>query len=193
MKRMAMAVIVLLAGAGALAGCGGDGDSSAGSADTNPADVAFARGMIPHHEQAVEMAELARTRAGSAEVRDLARRIAAAQEPEITQMQGWLEDWGQQGTDGGGMGHDSGHGDDGDGSGTGMMSEADMKSLEDSSGAEFDEMFLSMMIEHHEGAVSMARTELRDGQNDAARQLAREIMKTQRAEISEMQRLLDAA
>jgi len=201
-KRFALGLIVLLGLAGLLAACSDDddmggmdhggGDSSSetteaaadADADFNDADVAFAQGMIPHHQQAVEMAELAETRAEDPQVIDLAERIKGAQDPEIEQMQGWLEDWGQDemSDDMGGMDHSSG-----------MMSEEDMTDLENATGAEFDEMFLTMMIEHHEGAIEMAQIELDDGQNPDAQELAQNIIDAQQAEIEEMQGILDAA
>lgn len=192
---------VLVVGAVAallLAGCGSDSDGHssmggndntatseiAASADFNAADVAFAQGMIPHHEQAVEMAEAAESRAESAEVKDLAARIAAAQGPEISQMQGWLEDW-DQGEGDGSMGDMA--------SMPGMMDDGDMGQMMDSSGADFDEMFLEGMIRHHEGAVEMATDQLKDGKNAEALALAEEIIAAQEAEIQEMQALLDAS
>lgn len=192
-KRFVVGLIGLLGLMGLLAGCGGDdaggGDDSsdttgaAAGAEFNDADVVFAQGMIPHHRQAVEMAELAETRAESPEVLDLAERIKAAQDPEIEQMQGWLEDWGEE-TPGAMEGMDDGEG---------MMSAGDMTALEDASGAEFDEMFLTMMIEHHEGAIDQAETELADGKATDATELAQAIIDAQEAEIEEMQGLLDAA
>lgn len=197
-KRIVLGLVAFVALAGLLAACGDDDDmggmdhggddssetteAAAPDADFNDADVEFVQGMIPHHEQAVVMADLADDRAESPEVTDLAERIKDAQDPEIDQMTGWLEEWGQEvpeGTDHGGM--------------DGMMSDDDMASLEDASGAEFDEMFLTMMIEHHEGAIAMAETELEDGQNADAKELAQTIVDAQQAEIDEMQGILDAA
>jgi uncharacterized protein (DUF305 family) len=168
-------------------GHGGDGSSettedAAAGADFNEADVAFAQGMVPHHEQAVEMADLADGRAVSPEVIDLAERIEAAQDPEIEQMQGWLEEWGREAPDG--MDHEGM---------SGMMSEDDMTALEEASGQEFDEMFLTMMVEHHEGAIDQAETELDEGRNAEATALAQTIIDAQQAEIEEMQGILDAA
>ena len=191
---------VLVAGAVAallLGGCSSDSDGHSSmnmnedtstsaipaSADFNEADVAFAHGMIPHHEQAVEMAEAAATQAGSQEVKDLAERIEAAQGPEIAQMQGWLDAWGQG--DGGGSMGDMG-------SMPGMMSDDDMGQMMDASGIDFDQMFLEGMIRHHEGAVEMATDQLEDGKNEEAMALAEQIIEAQEAEIEEMQALLDA-
>jgi uncharacterized protein (DUF305 family) len=157
------------------------GDAS--GADFNDADVTFAQGMIPHHRQAVEMAELAGDRAESQEVKDLAAGIEAAQDPEIEQMTGWLEEWDQpmemDGMDSMEMG--------------GMMSEDQMSELEDATGADFDAMFLEMMIEHHEGAIVMAQEQVDDGKNAEAVALAEAIIEAQQDEIETMQGLLDAA
>ncbi len=182
-----------------LAGCGDNtGKTSATPTPTasygpaavgahNDADVAFAMGMIPHHAQAVEMAELALTRASNAEVKSLATAIRDAQAPEIATMSGWLLGWGEEVPDGTGtaMGHGSGHG-----GSTGMMTEEQMADLAKASGAAFDRMWVQMMIEHHEGAVAMAKTELADGQNASVTQLAQAIIAAQTREIATMNALL---
>ena len=192
---------VLLAGALVLTACSDDSvashtasmpSGSAESSDTttsevgtfNDADVTFAQGMIPHHEQAVEMAQMAEERAENPRVLDLASRIEQAQEPEIDTLTGWLEEWGADDSGTGGMGHDSmGHG-------GGMMSEEDMNALMAASGAEFDRLFLEQMIEHHTGAVDMAVTESAEGQNPDALAMAGTIRDTQNTEIAEMNQLL---
>ena len=132
------------------------------------------------------MAQLADGRASDPRVIDLADRIEAAQGPEIETMTGWLEEGGEplSEEDMGGMDHGSG-GMDMEG-----MSEEDMTALDSSSGAEFDRMFLEMMIPHHQGAVDMAETEIADGSNPDAVDMAREIVESQTAEIEEMQTLL---
>ncbi|ANZ40001.1 hypothetical protein BBK82_32110 [Lentzea guizhouensis] len=144
----------------------------------NAADVTFARGMVPHHEQALEMARLVPDRSSDDQVRRLAQRIEEAQDPEITQMTAWLEKWGEK--PGAHAGHDM----------AGMMSQDDMTKLEKASGAEFDKMWLEMMVEHHEGAVEMARTELEDGRDPEAKKLAQAIIDGQQQEIAEMKDLL---
>ncbi|RFU20602.1 DUF305 domain-containing protein [Geodermatophilus marinus] len=192
----------LMTGAIVLAGCsdGGEGASAGSSAEGtaaadssandstahNDADVAFVQGMLPHHEGALRMAQLADGRASDPRVIDLADRIEAAQGPEIETMTGWLEAWGEPlpEEDMGGMDHGSG-GMDMEG-----MSQEDMTALDSSSGAEFDRMFLEMMIPHHQGAVDMAETEIADGSNPDAVEMAREIVESQTAEIEEMQTLL---
>lgn len=172
-----------------LAACGSEDDSDT-SAGHNDADVTFAQQMIPHHQQAVEMAELAETRAERREVKDLAADIEAAQGPEIKTMTGWLEDWDEDVPDAEMSGMD--HGDMSSEDMTGMMSEEDMTELENASGTEFDQMFLMMMIEHHEGAIDMAQTELADGEFPDATAMAEDIKTAQTEEIQTMQGLLES-
>ncbi|MFC0626341.1 DUF305 domain-containing protein [Kribbella deserti] len=182
----------------ALAGCGGS-DSGTGqhhstpSATTptasvaahNAADVKFATDMIPHHQQAIEMAELANGKATAAAVKELAAAIKAAQDPEIRQLSGWLTAWGEPvPTPGGHDGHDM------SGSMPGMMTAQEMADLGKASGAAFDRMWLQLMIKHHRGAVVMAKTEQTSGQDAAAIALAKKIEADQNREIAAMQRLL---
>ncbi|KAA1376614.1 DUF305 domain-containing protein [Aeromicrobium fastidiosum] len=187
---MKVATLVAVAAA-ALTACSSSDDSSA-SADFNKADVSFAQDMIPHHRQATEMAALAKTRTDTAAVLELAADIEAAQGPEIDTMTGWLKEWGKDvpadGDDMGGMDH-SNMGDDSS-SMPGMMSDDQMAELEASSGVAFDQMFLTMMVAHHEGAVQMAKAEQSDGKNAEAKALAGTIRKDQTAEIATMRDLL---
>lgn len=150
----------------------------------NGADVMFAQMMIPHHQQAVEMAELAETRASDKEIKELAAKIKAAQDPEIQTMRGWLTGWGKPLPSGGmdqGMGHDM----------PGMMAAEDMKKLEDAKGAAFDKRFAELMIAHHNGAIDMARTEQSQGSNPEAKELAKAIENAQRTEVEQMRKILD--
>lgn len=196
--------ISFAAAAGALAlltACGGTSDSTAGhegmggmsssapaatmastqpSPTFNDADVMFAQMMIPHHEQAIQMADLAPTRASDAEVKQLATKIKGEQDPEIQTMKGWLSEWGQPAASGG-MGHDM----------SGGMSEADMKKLEAAKGKSFDKLFTQQMIVHHNGAIDMARTEQAKGMNPQAKELAKNIETGQQAEVAQMQKILD--
>ncbi len=183
-----------------LAACGSDGDSSAGhdghaskspaasasatQGQHNAADVAFAKGMIPHHRQAVEMADLAPTRADSAKVKKLAGEIKKAQGPEIKTLSGWLTSWGEQVPAEGAMDH-SMHG-----TGGGMMTAEEMDALKASSGKAFDTAFMEMMIKHHEGAVSMAKAEKAGGAFPDAKTMADAIVTSQTAEIARMKKLL---
>jgi uncharacterized protein (DUF305 family) len=173
-----------------LSACGNDDSNPDAGSDAahNDADVVFAQQMIPHHEQAVEMADLAADRAESQEVKDLAADIEAAQGPEIETMTGWLEAWGEDVPDAGMSGMD--HGDTSSDDMDGMMSDDDMAGLETASGQEFDQMFLTMMIEHHEGAIDMAQTERADGEFPDAIAMAEDIEQAQTEEIQTMQDLL---
>ena len=197
--RLARVVAGLVAGAVVLTGCSGGSDSSTSSSTSagstsageneafNNADVTFVQGMIPHHRGALAMAQLAEGRAEDQRVLELAGRIEAAQEPEIETMTGWLEEWGEPVPDESDMGMG---GMDHGGMDMGGMSEEDMTALEDASGAEFDRMFLEMMIEHHRGAVDMAETEIDEGSYPDAVALAEDIVESQTAEIEEMETLL---
>ncbi|MCX6465168.1 MAG: DUF305 domain-containing protein [Pseudonocardiales bacterium] len=167
--------------------------AAAAQGEFNDADVAFAQGMIPHHRQAVAMAELVAGRTENPEVIDLAARIGGAQEPEIATMTGWLQEWGAEvpaeGEMGGmaGMDHGGMAGMEGM---SGMMTPEQMTALEQASGPEFDQMFLEMMVEHHRGAIEMAQTELDEGSDPEALALAQQIIDAQQAEITEMESLL---
>lgn len=162
--------------------------SATADAEHNSADTAFAQQMIQHHRGAVEMSELAPTSAASDGVTALAARIEAAQQPEIDTMSAWLETWGEEvPADMTGMtGMDHG----GDDAMPGMMTEQQMTDLDAASGAAFDRLFLQLMIEHHQGALTMAQQEVAAGQNAAAIELAEAIITSQTAEIAEMQRML---
>jgi uncharacterized protein (DUF305 family) len=104
-------------------------------------------------------------------------------------MTGWLEDWDEPVPSG--MDMDMGEGGSMGGM-SGMMSEEQMGMLEAASGAEFDRLFLTMMREHHAGAITMAEQELEGGEFPEATELAQEIIDAQRAEIEEIDRLLEA-
>ncbi len=151
------------------------------TAPFNAADVMFAQMMIPHHEQAVEMSDVILAKDGiDQKVLDLATEIKAAQEPEIKQLQEWLTDWGSD--DSGMSGMDDGM--------DGMMSDDDMKALDNASGAQASTLFLEQMMVHHQGAIDMAQTELDGGQNSDAKVMAEQIVTTQTEEIDVMKDLL---
>ncbi|MFF1543488.1 DUF305 domain-containing protein [Streptomyces sp. NPDC058291] len=225
LTRRAVVAAVSVAAAFTLAACGDDSGAAGGNAATsssssspspsssssssdaagahNGQDVAFAQGMIPHHRQALEMAEMAAGRASSARVKDLASRIEKAQDPEIRTMSGWLTSWGEEvpaSSDSTaesmpGMDHSGGSAmPDTDHSGgsamPGMMDASDMAELEKASGADFDAAFLSMMVRHHQGAVAMAAVEKSKGAYGPAKSLADAVVTAQTAEIAEMNELL---
>ena len=168
------------------------GSASAGTSTGSAADITFAQLMIPHHQQAVEMADLALTQATSNEVKALAEKIKGAQDPEIAQMKSWLSAWGapeqMPGASGDSMDH-SGM-DMGGMTSAGMMSVEDMKKLQAATGADFDRMWLQMMIAHHQGAITMANQALASTKNDQVKKLAQAIVSGQTEEISTMQKLL---
>ncbi|MGP4044695.1 DUF305 domain-containing protein [Streptomyces sp. 2A115] len=175
------------AGASAGASTGASASESAGA--HNDQDVAFAQGMIPHHQQALAMSEMAADQASSAKVKDLAARVEKAQDPEIKTMTGWLKAWGEDAPMESmpGMDHDMpGMGSDM----PGMMDSKEMDELMKASGKDFDTMFLTMMVEHHKGAVEMATTEKEKGEYGPAKTLADDIVTAQNAEITEMNKLL---
>jgi uncharacterized protein (DUF305 family) len=205
-SRRVAAVGVVAVGALLLSACGGDDSSdtdshdmsgmhhgsasasasaSAGAGGFNDADVMFAQAMIPHHEQAVEMARLAGGRASDAKVKSLAAKIEQAQDPEINTMKGWLKAWNKPtampsmpGTD-----HRSGM--------DGMMSGKDMDELKALKGKQFDKMFARMMIQHHDGAITMARTERRNGTDPGAVKMAGDIVTSQSAEVEQLRAIVD--
>lgn len=196
MKRTLSSIAIALVAATALAGCGSDSDSNTSTnAEFNSADVTFAQSMIPHHEQAVVMAKIAKTQASSPEVKQLAEKIEAAQAPEIETMTSWLDGWGKEDSDSRHHMDDGDMMDDGDNmmddaDMPGMMSDTDMSALDRSMGAAFDQMFLTMMISHHEGAIEMAKTEQQEGKYLDAIRLAVRIEEAQTTEIALMKSLL---
>ncbi|MEU0880436.1 DUF305 domain-containing protein [Lentzea sp. NPDC005914] len=201
MKKSLIGIAAAAATAALLAGCSGNSDmagmnhsstaatpTSGQAAGNNADDIAFAQGMVPHHQQAIDMAKLVPTRSQNPKVLDLAKKVEAAQDPEITKMNEWLKAWGAPAsTSMPGMDHGSMPGM------SGMMTAEDMKMLDQAKGAAFDKMWLEMMIKHHEGAVEMAKTELSKGGSADAKKLAQDIIDAQQKEITEMQGLLKSA
>ncbi|GAA5198140.1 DUF305 domain-containing protein [Microbacterium jejuense] len=189
--RLLTAAVPLVLALG-LAGCAGaaDGDMAgmdhgantpaATAAGAKGADVMFAAMMIPHHEQAVEMADLVLAKDDvDPRVRAIAERVQAAQGPEIARMQGWLDVWGvDEQAPSSGMDH-----------GAGMMTEDDMTALADADGATAGVLFLEQMVAHHQGAVVMAEEALDSASDADVLELARQVIADQTAEIDEMQQL----
>lgn len=144
----------------------------------NSADFGYARMMIEHHEQALVMTALVPDRADSAPVKRLAERIAAAQRPEVDAMRGWLKNnGGDNKTDE--HGHDHG-------TMPGMATDAQLKQLREADGRAFDELFLKLMITHHQGAVTMAADVLSEGNNVQVEEMANDVIAQQTAEIGRM-------
>ncbi|MHC6221144.1 DUF305 domain-containing protein [Arthrobacter sp. MMS24-S77] len=193
MTSFALATAIALAGCSA--GTGGNNmpgmnhgaisapssGAAVGSAgEHNAADASFARMMIPHHAQAVQMSDVVLAKRDiPAPVTALAGRIKEAQGPEIEKMRGWLKAWNEPAEM------------SGDHIMNGMMGDEDMKKLAASQGLEAARLFLTQMIAHHQGAVAMAQKESADGKNADALKLGKDIVSAQEAEIKEMKELLE--
>ncbi|MCW2761597.1 MAG: hypothetical protein JWR85_1798 [Marmoricola sp.] len=188
-RRLFSSTVLAVVAAFALTACGSGDSAGDGGGDFNDSDVTFAQSMIPHHEQAVEMARMAKMHASTPEVKNLADKIESAQGPEIATMKGWLKDWGKDESSGDsmeGMDHSS---EDSGMDMPGMMSKDDMSGLEKATGTQFDQMFLTMMIAHHTGAIEMAKTEQSKGRNADAKALAKQIDAAQTTEIADMKEM----
>lgn len=177
MRRIALAVAAMAL----LAACGQAEDNDTRAAATlqpNQADVTFAQSMIPHHQQAIEMAEAIKARTTRPELVELAGDITTTQGAEITRMRGWLRAWGKPEAMAG-MDHDQT-------AMPGMMDQDEMNHLMGLEGARFDLAFIDMMARHHQGAIQMATTELKDGSLPEAKQLAQQIISAQQREVSQL-------
>ena len=168
MKRLVLALVSLLI----LTGCATSSENSNGAFSSQ--DIMFAEMMIPHHEQAIEMSELALKNTGNPDVLALAEQIRGAQEPEIELMKSW------PGVD---LGGHSGH------TMMGMLDENELEMLRVTTGADFDRLFLEGMIKHHEGAIDMAEM-INDSKNPEVAKLGKAIIESQSSEIAAMKALL---
>ncbi len=164
-------------------GCSSNQDQkSTTEAEFSAMDLMFASMMIPHHEQAIVMSDLALKNSSNEMVLDLAQRIKDGQDPEVAQMQSWLE---QTGVSSGSMMDDHAmHG----GMMGGMATDQDIEELSRLSSPEFDKLFLDLMILHHQGAIQMVQM-IQNSSNPEVRQLAEDIVKVQNLEIQEMKAL----
>ena len=168
--------------------------TSAQAAAHNQADMRFAHMMIPHHQQAIEMSDIVLAKQGiDPRVVDLAKQIKAAQGPEIEKMQGWMTQWGMSGMPGMDHGGMTGMPGMGDMSGMdGMMSQADMDALKNAQGVQASKLFLTGMIKHHQGALTMAQDEIKNGQFPDAVAMAKAILESQQKEIDTMNQILNS-
>jgi len=140
-------------------------------------EIMFAQGMIPHHQQAIDMSNMALKNGASAEIKKLAKGITSAQQKEMSQLKYWLTATNSSMA----MDHDMGM--------NGMLSKSDLAGLKKLKGSKFNTAFLKAMIAHHEGALQMA--DLLDGtKNMEAKMIAADITKGQSAEITLMKKLL---
>ena len=164
-------ILALILALGLLTGCAA---TSQVNSEYSGADIDFAEMMIPHHEQAIVMSDLALTNSSSKEILTLAQEIKAAQSPEIELMKSWS---------GVNASTHMGHMMDG------MLSDSQIQQLQDSEGATFDRLFLEGMIAHHEGAITMAQDVIGSGNKEVAA-LAAAIIEAQEKEIALMKDLL---
>lgn len=196
-RRIVLALT--LAAVLALAACGDSASEDAPSATRtatngdvfNDADVAFATDMIPHHAQALALVDLAQGRTLDPDVEALLEQIRAAQAPEIETMVDWLTAWDEEIPEtmrDHANAHDPDHADMGDM--PGMMSPEELDELEAAPDAAFQDMWLRMMIAHHEGAIEMAQDQQEHGAFGDAVELARDIEEGQRQEIEQMQAII---
>jgi uncharacterized protein (DUF305 family) len=190
-KNLVSTIALLLAGGLLLSACTTDNSAKeleARANNANSVDVMFAQMMIPHHEQAVVMADFALELGGDPQIIELAREIKGAQDPEIELMKSWAESWGVDmlPADQAMQAHGS-HGMEG------MLSQDQLDQLENARGEEFDRLFASFMIEHHIGAVAMAQDVLIGGKDPEVAALAREIIVNQEKEIVHLQSFFNAA
>ncbi|WDV49848.1 DUF305 domain-containing protein [Streptomyces coeruleorubidus] len=146
----------------------------------NSADVSYARMMIEHHAQALVMTELAPERAESAKVKRVAARIAAAQKPEIDAMKSWLKSYGKplkaERHEHAAM--------------PGMATETQLNELRAAHGKAFDQLFLTLMTTHHQGAITMAADVKGQGNNIRIEEMADEVIAQQTSEITRMRDML---
>ncbi len=177
MRRIALAVVAMAL----LAACAqteGNDTRAPATPQPNQADATFAQSMIPHHEQAIEMAEAIKARTTRPELVELAGDITTTQGAEIARMRGWLRAWGKPEAMAG-MDHDQ--------MGMpGMVDQGEMDELMGLRGARFDLAFVDMMTRHHQGAIQMANTELKDGSLPEVKHLAQQIISAQQREVSQL-------
>ena len=150
--------------------------SAVKSSTFSSADIQFAEGMIPHHQQAIVMARIALKKSQNPKIISLAKAIRDAQGPEVLTMKRWLTE-AKVSSMGMTMMMD------------GMLSTRELTTLKAASGANFDKLFLRGMIQHHSGAIRMAAV-VSASSNPEVRRLSQNIIAAQRKEITEMKTLL---
>jgi uncharacterized protein (DUF305 family) len=177
------AVLAAVATVAVVGACGAPSSThDAHAAEHNAADVTFAQYMIPHHQQAVDMSAMVPSHTANRALIVMAKHISADQQAEIHTLGELLEQWGEP------VGHDHG-GHDGMGM-DGMVDAATMNKLQSLNDEAFDELWLSAMIQHHQGAITMATPEIANGENPTAVKMAKTIVNWQQIEIGRMNALL---
>jgi uncharacterized protein (DUF305 family) len=176
--RMRITLVLAIAATAVVTSCG----ASPPVPKHNSADVTFAQKMIPHHQQALDMAAMVPSRTTNRQLIVMAKQIALDQQAEIDTLKGLLQQWGESpGPDH--MGHDGM-------AMEGMVDAATMDKLPTLKGAEFDDLWLRSMIGHHQGAVAMAEPEVAQGEDPTAIKTAKIIVEWQQFEIGQMHSML---
>ena len=156
----------------------GHGSSSSSNANYTGADIMFLQMMIPHHQQAIDISNLALKSSQDPELIELAKIIARDQAAEIKQMKAWLTDAGAS--------EDMGHSMDGMG---GMLNDDELAALSAATGKEFDVLWLKGMTEHHDGAIHMTQM-IEDAQNADIKAFGTKVIKDQSEQIAQMKKML---
>jgi uncharacterized protein (DUF305 family) len=175
----ALLLPLLLTLLAALAGCAGD--SSSGRSGFNRTDVTFATQMIPHHRQSLQLVRMVEERDVDPELSGLAAQIRVTQAVEIESMLSWLKDWDVTAPSG----------DPSVGTGqSGTVNAGDLAALEASTGEQFEQQWLRLMIRQHEDAIALAKVENAEGQYPYAVALANTVMVGQASQIRTMRLML---
>ena len=153
-------------------------DHGAHSSTMGGDEAMFLQMMIPHHQQAIVISDLAISISTNKDVLDLANQIKNAQAPEIAQMKSWLK--------AAGLGEDPGHSMH---AMAGMLTDSQIEQLKNSTGKDFDRLFLSSMIKHHEGAIDMVGM-IENSSDQKIKQFGKQITVSQTGEIEAMQQLI---
>lgn len=167
--KKTLTIGVLLTAAAVLAGCSSSSMSHTPAIDS---EETFIINMIPHHQEAIASADLVWAKSTNPDIRKLAEDIVNAQEKEVIQMQQWMSEWYPAST----------------GEAMYMEMMPDLNGLES---PELDKAFLEGMIDHHEGAIAMAKRVLRVKPREEVTTLANNIISTQNDEISTMKKMLN--
>ena len=152
-----------------------EGHSSEASGDLSSDDVMFLQMMIPHHQQAIDMSDLALTKSTDSELLALAKDIRDEQAAEIVKMKAWLDKAGADLDPGHSMGHGMG----------GMLSDSELAALKAATGKSFDLLWLKGMTGHHDGAIDMAAM-IEDADNDEIKSFGQAIVTSQSAQNKQM-------
>jgi uncharacterized protein (DUF305 family) len=157
-----------------------DEHGSHAAGNLNEADIMFLQMMIPHHQQAIDMSDLALTKSSDAELLALAKDIRDGQSAEIITMKAWLNGAGADADMGHSMGDSMG----------GMLSDSELATLKAASGKNFDLLWLAGMSGHHDGAIHMT-TMIEDASNTDIKKFGADIVAAQSAQIKQMAAMIE--